>query len=114
MTIPLAAPRPERSEPAAAVLCETCEAVCCRLTVVLMPEDRPPAWLTEHDERGLHIMAKDEDGRCRAVDPRSLLCTIYERRPQACRKFAMGGPYCRSEREAWFGASDRAIPVTLC
>ena len=95
------------------ISCDTCEGVCCRLTVVLMAEDRIPAWLVETDERGLRVMARDGDGRCRALDPRSSRCTIYTQRPQVCRKFAMGGPYCRAERDAWFGTRPTAIPITL-
>lgn len=86
------------------VQCTTCEAVCCRLTVVLMPEDRVPAWLIDHDKHGLEILAKGEDGWCAAVDPNTSRCTIYENRPGICRKFAMGSPSCRGERRKWFGA----------
>ena len=43
-------------------LCARCDAVCCRLTVVLQPEDRIPAHLTTHTDAGLHVMARDEEG----------------------------------------------------
>ncbi|MEO6799220.1 MAG: YkgJ family cysteine cluster protein [Rhodanobacter sp.] len=92
------------------VHCDTCEAVCCRLTVVLMPEDRVPGWLIDHDEHGLEILAKGEDGWCAAVDPHTFRCTIYENRPGICRKYAMGSPSCRDERKKWFGAS---IPTAV-
>lgn len=85
------------------VQCTTCEAVCCRLTVVLMPEDRVPAWLVTHDEHGLEVLAKGEDGWCAAVNPNTSGCTIYDDRPSICRKFAMGSPSCRDERTRWFG-----------
>jgi hypothetical protein len=39
------------------VQCTACEAVCCRLTVVLMPEDHVPDWLVAHDHGGLETMA---------------------------------------------------------
>lgn len=89
------------------IQCASCAAVCCRLTVVLMPADDVPQRLTAHDERGLHTMAKDADGWCAALDPGTHRCTIYAARPEICRKYAMGGPSCRDEREKWFGA---AIP----
>ena len=92
------------------VQCDSCEAVCCRLTVVLMPEDRVPAWLIDHDEHGLEILARGEDGWCAAVDPHTFRCTIYEDRPGICRKYAMGSPSCRDERRKWFGAS---IPTAV-
>ena len=93
-----------------AVQCNTCEAVCCRLTVVLMPEDHVPTWLIARDERGMETLAKGEDGWCAAVDPHTFGCTIYDERPTICRKFAMGSPSCRDERHKWFGAS---IPTAV-
>jgi Fe-S-cluster containining protein len=95
------------------VHCDSCEAVCCRLTVLLMPEDAIPAWLTTRDAHGLEQMAKAEDGWCVALDRGSMRCSIYAQRPTICRKFAMGGPYCRDERDAWFGTSARSIPIAV-
>ena len=97
----------------AAVRCADCAAVCCRLTVVLLPGDSVPAWLTDSDEHGLEIMAKGDDGWCVALDRHSMRCTIYERRPQICAEFAMGGAYCRVERDAWFGKSATSLPSTV-
>jgi uncharacterized protein len=82
-------------------LCSHCEAVCCRLTVVLMPDDRVPRWFVAEDEHGPDTMAKAADGWCVALDRDSMRCTIYERRPQICRSFSMGGAYCRDERSQW-------------
>jgi len=101
----------ERVDPA--VRCTDCDAVCCRLTVMLLPGDSVPAWLTDRDEHGLEIMAKGNDGWCVALDWHSMRCTIYERRPQICAEFAMGGTYCRDERDAWFGKSGASIPITV-
>lgn len=88
--------------------CDNCDAVCCRLTVILMPEDRVPNQFVVEDERGTQMLAKGEDGWCQALDLNTMRCTIYDMRPTTCRKFAMGGPYCRSERAAW-----RGIALTL-
>lgn len=85
------------------VRCSSCDAVCCRLTVVLMPEDHVPDWLVAHDDHGLAMLAKGEDGWCAAVDPNTSRCTIYEDRPAICRKYAMGSPGCRDERRKWYG-----------
>lgn len=85
------------------VTCATCEAVCCRLTVVLMPQDRVPAHFVDRDDHGLEIMAKNAQGWCAALDMRTFRCGIYADRPSICRKFAMGGPSCRDERSKWFG-----------
>lgn len=104
------APDPYAESVDPSVQCTTCEAVCCRLTVVLMPEDHVPTWLIERDESGMETLAKGEDGWCAAVDPNTFGCTIYEDRPTICRKFAMGSPSCRDERHKWFGAT---IPTAV-
>jgi len=44
-------PHDEDIDPA--VQCSACEAVCCRLPVLLMPEDRIPARYVDHDARGV-------------------------------------------------------------
>jgi Fe-S-cluster containining protein len=88
--------------PAGRISCGQCEAVCCRMVVVLMPEDRVPDWLIEDDQRGFQTLAKNEEGWCAAIDPLSFRCTIYEDRPSICRKFAMGSAYCREARTAWY------------
>ncbi len=98
--------------------CAYCEAICCRLTVVILPGDHVPRGLTTHDDHGLEMMARGEDGWCVALDLDTMRCGIYEQRPEICRKFAMGGPYCRAEREEWRGlaaevASPLSIPIVL-
>ena len=98
--------------------CADCEAICCRLTVVLLPGDAVPPGLTTHDDLGLEMMARGEDGWCVALDLDTMRCAIYQQRPQICRKFAMGGPYCRAEREEWRGLaaemdSPLSIPIVL-
>ncbi|MGN0858913.1 MAG: YkgJ family cysteine cluster protein [Stenotrophomonas sp.] len=81
--------------------CSRCPAVCCRLTVVLMPEDRVPAHLTATTAEGLHVMAREPDGWCAALDPLQMNCTIYAQRPSTCRRFVMDGPYCSAAREQY-------------
>jgi len=96
-----------------AVQCSACEAVCCRLPVLLMPEDSIPPRYVDHDERGLEIVAKGEDGWCAALDRNSLRCTIYDTRPAICRGFDMGGYDCREERAAWYGKAVPPIPIVV-
>lgn len=79
--------------------CARCDAVCCRLTVVVQPEDRIPSHLTTELPGGLVVMARDEDGWCVALDGARMNCGIYEGRPDVCRRFTMGGPYCNAIRE---------------
>lgn len=93
--------------------CERCDAVCCRLTVVVQPEDRVPAYLTTQALSGLTIMARDEDGWCVAIDSARMCCSIYETRPDVCRRFAMSGPYCQAVRTDYLDSTSRGIPLKL-
>jgi Fe-S-cluster containining protein len=95
------------------VSCSACDAVCCRLTVVVMPEDIVPRHLVERTAQGLDVMARDEDGWCVAVDQTRMCCSIYEQRPGICRKFAMGSGYCRAERENYRLLNAREIPIAV-
>lgn len=108
-------PRPALTDPKppkpAAVHCSTCDAVCCRLLVVILPGDEIPAHLLAVSDHGLEVMARNEDGWCVANDPATHRCSIYDTRPQLCRKFAMAGPYCREVRADY--AAARVIPHTL-
>ena len=91
--------------------CALCDAVCCRLTVVVQPEDRIPSHLTTQLPGGLLVMARDEDGWCVAMDGARMNCGIYDSRPSVCRRFAMGGPYCEAVREEY--AQERARQIEL-
>jgi len=93
--------------------CSRCDAVCCRLTVVLMADDDVPARFTSHDSHGVEVMARDEDGWCVAIDQARMCCSIYEQRPAICRKFEMGGPYCREVRADYLDRTSRGIPLIL-
>ncbi|WP_430390682.1 YkgJ family cysteine cluster protein [Dyella sp. 20L07] len=95
------------------VSCSQCEAVCCRLTVLLMPDDHVPEWLIERNAHGMETLAKGDDGWCAAVDPNTLRCTIYEQRPTICRKFTMGSPGCRDERDRWYSRKPIPTPAVL-
>jgi uncharacterized protein len=97
----------------AAADCARCDAVCCRLTVVVQPEDHIPSHLTTELPGGLRVMAKDEDGWCVAVDGSRMNCGIYDSRPDVCRRFAMGGPYCNAIREDYARDHARAIELVL-
>ena len=71
----------------APVHCSTCEAVCCRLKVVLEPGDTIPSHLTTYLPEGPRVMAHDEAGWCVAMDRTHMNCGIYENRPNSCRLF---------------------------
>ncbi len=118
MTPPAASPPvlgPTGSQPPArekGVHCNRCDALCCRLTVVLFEEDAIPAHLTERNEQGVTVMARDADGWCVALNSARMNCGIYETRPTICRKFAMAGPYCRDVR-AEAARTLHPLPIAL-
>ena len=101
------------SRDAAPVDCDHCDAVCCRLTVVLLPDDHVAEHLTTYTEAGLHVMARDEEGWCVAIDSSRMCCSIYESRPEICRKFSMAGPYCLEVRSDYADRRARGIPLVL-
>ncbi|MDR3447694.1 MULTISPECIES: YkgJ family cysteine cluster protein [unclassified Dyella] len=94
--------------------CSTCQAGCCRLTVVLQPDDHVPDHITTYSPEGLHVMKRSEDGWCVALDREHMNCGIYETRPSVCRRFVMNGPYCRTIYADWSNSvavSARPKPV---
>jgi len=80
------------------VTCADCEAVCCRLEVLLITDTGVPDEFIETDRWGGMTMARSDSGWCSALDPGTNLCRIYDKRPWVCREFEMGGQECVSER----------------
>ncbi|MGA7801127.1 MAG: YkgJ family cysteine cluster protein [Gammaproteobacteria bacterium] len=78
--------------------CDTCEALCCRLQVLLIGDNDIPAAMTEWSDWGGEVMRRRDDGWCTALDRSTMRCTIYAHRPQVCRDYEMGGPECIDER----------------
>jgi Fe-S-cluster containining protein len=95
------------------VSCAACEAVCCRLTVVLGAADCIPDHLVSHGSNGVDTMAHGPDGWCAGLDHVNKRCGIYTDRPAVCRKFAMGGGYCRLERQKFARSSHPGIPLKV-
>lgn len=93
--------------------CDRCDAVCCRLTVVLQPGDAVPERFTDVTDAGLPVMARDEEGWCVAIDSARMCCSIYESRPDVCRRFVMDGPYCRDIRADYIERGRRGIPLAM-
>lgn len=87
------------------ISCASCEAVCCRLEVLLMGDDDVPAHLSAEDQWGGWVMRRLDDGWCAAVDRNTMRCTIYERRPLICREYQMGDSDCISERVKFMKSS---------
>ncbi|MCF6323580.1 MAG: YkgJ family cysteine cluster protein [Gammaproteobacteria bacterium] len=81
------------------VSCSKCEAVCCRLEVLLLADTGVPEQFVEFDPWGGGRMRRLDDGWCAALDRNTLHCTIYDRRPFICRELDMGGDECVSIRK---------------
>ena len=45
------------------------------------------------------MLRSKDDGWCVALDRKTMLCTIYERRPTICRDFQEGDYDCLEERK---------------
>jgi len=59
-----------------------------------MGEDDVPAELTRQDPWGGWVMQRLDDGWCAALDRKTMLCTIYGRRPGVCREYPVGEGDC--------------------
>ena len=82
------------------VSCTQCDACCCRLEVMLISDTGVPTHLIETTQWGGQVMARLDDGWCAALDRNTMLCSIYDKRPQICRDFEMGSFECIAERAA--------------
>ncbi|MDO9011688.1 MAG: YkgJ family cysteine cluster protein [Gallionella sp.] len=88
----------DNTDDSTVISCASCKACCCRLEVMLMGDDDIPLAMTERDRWGGWVMARLDDGWCSALDRRTLLCTIYARRPMICREYQAGDSDCIGER----------------
>ena len=90
------------SWPGDEVSCSTCKANCCRLEVMLITETGVPEKYIATDKWGGMTMLRLDDGWCAALDRKTMLCTIYEKRPFICREFETGSYECLDERKDTF------------
>lgn len=80
------------------ITCATCRACCCRLEVMLIGDAGVPDELTAQNEWGGWVMKRLDDGWCAALDRQTMLCTIYEYRPDICRDYQAGDYDCLEQR----------------
>lgn len=86
------------------IKCSDCKALCCRLEVQLIDDadEQVPEHFTEQVDNLYYVMKRGEDGWCDALDRKTMLCTIYERRPFICREYQAGDYDCVNERNKYF------------
>ena len=89
-----------KNRPDPEISCDSCEACCCRLEVLLLTDTGVPDHFIKIDQWGGMTMARQDDGWCTALNRNTLMCMIYEKRPLVCREFAMGSSDCIEERTA--------------
>lgn len=80
------------------ITCDSCKACCCRLEVMLIGDDGVPDQFTAQNEWGGWVMRRLDDGWCAALDRKTMLCTIYEYRPDICRDYQAGDYDCLEQR----------------
>jgi len=80
------------------ITCSACEAVCCRMEVLIITDTGVPNRYIKTDKWGGETMNRLSDGWCSALDRNTMMCSIYENRPLICREFAMGESECIDAR----------------
>ena len=105
-------------------LCDSCQANCCTMPLEIRLTDLVRLGLVDTFEAEnedlariakrlqkakvidrfnakaeIFTMARRADGDCSYLDAKTRRCTVYEQRPDTCRRFTMGGGYCRAIRE---------------
>ncbi|UZE94573.1 YkgJ family cysteine cluster protein [Alkalimarinus alittae] len=80
------------------ITCSNCEAICCRMEVMIITDTGVPDRYIKTDKWGGETMDRLSDGWCAALDRNTMMCSIYENRPLICREFAMGEDECIDAR----------------
>jgi Fe-S-cluster containining protein len=62
-------------------------------------DDQVPMEFTERTQDLYVRMRQASNGWCAALNPHTMLCTIYEKRPFLCREYAVGDYDCLNERK---------------
>jgi len=74
---------------------ELCKAICCSSVFALTKKEVEKGIIKWNPKRP-YFIARDEDGYCPHLDRKSLLCKIWEDRPERCRKYD-----CRKDQNVW-------------
>ena len=81
----------DETEPDTEVGCEarikSCRALCCTYAFALTQEEAGKGFIKYNAERPFYI-ARDPDGYCSHLDRVNFKCSIHDKRPLRCRKYA--------------------------
>jgi len=65
----------------------TCKAFCCTYVFALTQEEAKKGFYKYNAEKPFYI-ARDADGYCPYIDRTTFNCSIHDKRPVRCRKYA--------------------------
>ncbi|MBE0425507.1 MAG: YkgJ family cysteine cluster protein [Nitrospirae bacterium] len=74
---------------------DICKAVCCSFNFALTKEEVEKG-IIKWNREWPYFISKDEDGYCSHLNRETLVCEIWEDRPQRCRKYD-----CRKDPNVW-------------
>lgn len=74
---------------------DLCRAVCCSFVFALTKKDVEKGIIKWNPKRP-YFIARDEDGYCIHLNRATLMCTMWEDRPERCRKYD-----CRKDSNVW-------------
>lgn len=80
-----------------------CKAICCSFVFALTKKEVEKGIIKWNPKRP-YFIARDEDGYCPHLDRKSLLCKIWEDRPERCRKYD-----CRKDQNVWIDWKGKVV-----
>ena len=86
---------------------ELCKAACCRLNVLLSPQDLAEG-IASWDPRRRYFNAQDAAGYCTHLEQPACRCSIYANRPAPCRLYD-----CRHDSRIWTSFENRIANPAL-
>jgi len=92
--------------------CFVCGGCCCkgvRLNLGLIKDADARRWLEYHGELQGEMFVLDVP--CRMLEDGE--CTVYDQRPEACRRFEVGSTACRNAIERYGGERTAEILASL-
>ncbi len=75
-----------------------CGARCCHVGFHLADDEARAGHVRWHPDCPYHILQVGDQGRCFHLDPDTLRCLIYEKRPRTCRSFDCRRPESESRQ----------------
>lgn len=72
-----------------------CKAVCCSFIFALTRRDVEKG-VAKWNPKRPYFIARDEDGYCPHLDRETMLCTIWDDRPERCKHYD-----CRNDKTVW-------------